>query len=405
MSATENLHSWRESVRLACRWIIDRSMIRTKERDFGESRFRFLSAYSDWRGAFKGEYSAAARRWDVFCPIWHGGQGVKALALAYGALGDKEYLDAARQAAEFILRHQVVDRRSKDFGFIPAYEHGSEGVNTSAIIESLDGLFILSELSGERRYADAAVAALRWVQRTMFLPDEGLFLDDYLPGEGVILSEKRFSKSGRPILDDGVFLTGARVAGDDSLRQVAVRTADRVLQDEDPPGNWKTYPPANASKGIIHPRHAYWWGRPLWMVYKETGQQKYLDACRRSCAWYVKAMRTDGGIFRITDPDFKTPSFGHATSGAACAAIMWLDMAREFGDRQWDAPLRTALSFCRSMQFSKASDPDLQGAVLEKVLPPDGSDAPPWQLRDIGTFFYVQAVCLALKEVPQFLGA
>jgi hypothetical protein len=41
-----------------------------------DSGFKHVGRYKDWRGAFRGEYSAATQRWDVYAPIWHGGQGV-----------------------------------------------------------------------------------------------------------------------------------------------------------------------------------------------------------------------------------------------------------------------------------------------------------------------------------------
>jgi hypothetical protein len=149
----------------------------------------------------------------------------------------------------------------------------------------------------------------------------------------------------------------------------------------------------------------------MWRVYHathrpgalQTGEVYYLDCCRRAAEWYVKAMRLDGGLFRATDGDFNTPSFGHATSGIACAAILWLDLIREFEDVAWREPVTRALRFCRSVQFRRTDDPNLAGAVLEKVLPPGGSDRPPWYLRDVGTFFYVQAVCQALRDAPELL--
>lgn len=156
----QGLDAWRNSVRLACNWVIDISMIKTRQLELESSSFEHIHGYSDWRGAFKGEYNASTCKWDVFCPIWHGGQGVKALALAYSVLNEEAYLQAARAAADFILRSQVSDEKDPDFGHILAYEGGSEGVNTSAIFESLDGLFTISEVSGDEKYADAAIKAL-----------------------------------------------------------------------------------------------------------------------------------------------------------------------------------------------------------------------------------------------------
>ncbi len=87
----------------------------------------------------------------------------------------------------------------------------------------------------------------------------------------------------------------------------------------------------------------------------------------------------------------------------ACAAILWADLVREYGDDEWREPIRRALGFCRSMQFTRASDPNLEGAILEKVLPPAGSDAPPWYLRELGTVSYVQALCQVPRDCPEVL--
>jgi hypothetical protein len=293
---------------------------------------------------------------------------------------------------------------------IYAYESGGgTHVSTSAILEALDGLFVLARVSNDSRYSDAAVSALRWVQRKMYIGKEGLFYDEYDPDARTLTTpawtrDKRlFSQPGRPLLDDGVFVTGFRRSSDEKLGDVAIGIADRLLKDESPSGNWKAYPPCFPDTGIIHPRHAYWWGRPLWMVHQLTGDNRYLDCCRRSAEWYASAMRLDGGLFRDTGPDFRTPSFGHATSGIACAVILWADLIKHYDDTQWIEPLKKAMTFCRSVQFTGASDPNLEGAILEKVLPPNGSDAPPWYLREIGTFFYVQAACQVLRDLPEIL--
>ncbi len=401
------LEAWRESLVQACRWVTEVSQIRTEAHPFENSSFQALERYGNWRGAFRGEYTAATSKWDVFCPIWHGGQGVKALAMAYETLGDPAYLDAARLGADFILRHQISDEKDPDYGLILAYED-TTGINTSAVLESLDGLFTFARVTEEPRYAEAAVLALRWVRKRMFLPDEGLFADDYHPDTRQITRARFmradvFPQPGRPLLDDGVFLTGWRLTGDEALKDVAIRTADRLLLDENPDGNWLCYPPAKPWNGDIHPRHAFWWGRPCWMVHQATGAQCYLDLCRRSARWYVGAMRSDGGLFRNTGPQFKTDSFGHATSGIACAVMLWSDLAREYGDTEWNESIRKGLSFCRSVQFTKANDSNLQGAVLEKVLFPAGSDALPWYLRELGTFFYVQALCQVIRDQPELL--
>lgn len=400
-----DLDDWRNSIRLACQWTTDRSMMRTVEPDLGGSEFGHVTRYRDWRGAFRGEYNAATRKWDVYAPVWHGGQGVKGLALAARALGEQKWLDAAEYAADFILRHQVVDGADEDGGLILAYENNA--INVTAVMEALDGLLVLAEVSGKVKYADAAVAAARWVMRKAYKEGEGLFREEYDPVARQFAAPRVLPsghlKNGAPMLDDGVLVKIHRLTGDGEFLNAAVQIAKRLLADEDPPGNWAKYPPNDAVHRICHPRTAYWWGRPMWMVSKAGGDGRFLDCARRAARWYVGAMRLDGGLFRDTGPDFKSPSFGHATSGIACASILWLELAQEFGDTVWDEPLARALRYCHGMQFADAADPNLEGAILEKVMAPNGNDAPPWYLRDIGTFFYMQAASRVLHERPQVL--
>ncbi|MEM2740391.1 MAG: hypothetical protein QXQ29_06290, partial [Candidatus Bathyarchaeia archaeon] len=107
-----------------------------------------------------------------------------------------------------------------------------------------------------------------------------------------------------------------------------------------------------------------------------------------------------GGLFRDTFIDFSTPSFGHATSGIACTVILWLELTQILEDKRYIEPMRKALRFCISMQFRNPEDPNLRGAILEKVLPPiDGTDKSPYHIRDLGTIFFIQAVAKILSNL------
>jgi hypothetical protein len=53
------------------------------------------------------------------------------------------------------------------------------------------------------------------------------------------------------------------------------------------------------------------------------------------------------------------------------------------------------------MQFRDVHDPNLQGAVIEAVNAPRGSDASPYYLRDLSTIFFVQAASRLLTgQIP-----
>lgn len=378
------------SMSAACDWLIDVAQVVTEQVDPQQNPRNLRHDY--WKGAFRGEYRVGTKQWDFFCPCWHGAQAVKALCLAYKVTGEQRHLTAARMGGDFILRCQIKD--GPDAGLILAYEDLPDKVNSAAILESLDGLFHLADTTGDKQYEQAAIAALRWVRDHVWVKGEGLICDRYDHVERKNVPVPHISKDGgpgRPLADDAVFLKGYQRSGDESLREVFYDILKRLLVDERPEGNWVDYGPCFRETGEIHPRHAYWWGKPMMDAYRDSGEQRWLDAAHRSATWYTKAQRRDGGLFRMTDLNFDTGCFNQATSGIVCAAIFWIELFELTGEVKWLEPMGKALDFAISVQFIEPQDPNLKGCILEKVLPPDGTDRSPYHIRDLGTSFFVQA--------------
>ncbi len=392
MLATADLKTRIES---AVSWLVDIAQIKDA-RAWGVRSARM--PYTFWNGAIRGEYKAADKTWDCYCPIWHTGQAIKSLVMASDALNRPELLEDAKFSAEFIMRNRI--DQGIDAGLILAFEDHPDKVNVSAILESLDGLLHLSQATGDSTYQDAALTAAKWVKERSFCPGRGIFNDIYDPQARQFLFGVSASQ-GRPLLDDAIFVKAWRLTGDAAYKDVAVQTAETLLRDESPAGNWITYIPCDQRRECIHPRHAFWWGSPMLEVYQATHDERFLACMRRATEWYRQAMRRDGGFIRNTYADFTTDSFGHATSGTACAVICFLRYLQETGDERLIEPIESGLKFCAQMQFVNPDDLNLKGAILEKILPPDGTDRSPYHLRDLGTIFFIQAACLYLKILAQ----
>ena len=382
------------SVRMACDWLMDMAQVQT---DYLPPDTEDLNGfgYASWKGSIRGEYSVAEKKWGYFCPIWHTGQAVKSLVLAAEFLNDDKYMQAAKMGADFIYANQVWDASSPDHGLILAFEDIPDKVNTSAIMECMDGLMLLADKLESQEMWDQLIAAGHFIVDKMYMPDAGLFRDVYDPNtHSVLLPNPYLTKNdigGRPLIDDGVLVRLYEKTGDKKFLDTHVRISETLVAEQNPPGNWIDYGPCNAEDGCIHPRHAYWWGMPLLDTYRQTGRQEFLDTAVASGRFCENAMRSDGGWIRGLYTDNKTDSFGHATSGSACAAILWLELFKETGDSHWFDSADKALAYCRNMQFTNPKDRNLKGAILEKVLPPNGTDQSPYHLRDLGTIFFIIA--------------
>ncbi|KXB05612.1 hypothetical protein AKJ51_04910, partial [candidate division MSBL1 archaeon SCGC-AAA382A20] len=266
------------------------------------------------------------------------------------------------------------------------------------------GLFYLSDITDEKHYEIAAIDALSWLVDKTYVEGEGVFRSTYdlnsrEPESDVYgVDGSPLGLEGRPLAEDAVFYRAYQKTGNDKFLNVFLEVCDRLLKDEDPPGNWIMYPPCVKEKGTIHPRHAYWWGLPLLYAYEHTGAKKYLNCALRAGEWYRNAQRRDGGIFRGTYRDFSTKSFGHSTSGLCCAMLLWMELQKHTSDVSFEEEIELGMDFCEKAQFVDCEDGNLSGCILEKVLPPDGTDQSPYHIRDLGTIFYIQALSTYLQS-------
>lgn len=390
---------------LALDWLSD---IAIKKEETIKDELNILSAeHFYWKGAIRNEYIVAKKKWNFYAPVWHSSQALKALALASQLEfieNKRKYLDTAKNIANFLLKNQVWDESNPDHGLLLAFEDVPGNVNTSGIFEAADGLFILSEITKDDLYKERILKALDYCLDNLYIKGEGLFHDNYDYKNRKISDlfniEYKNGKElpGRPLNDDSVFLKAYNLTKKEKYKEVFWEIIERLMKEENPPGNWIKYHPCNSRKGYIHPRHAFWWGRPFIRAYMETKKQEYLDVAMRSGEWYKKAVRTDGGLFRNTYVDFNTDSFGHATSGTACAAILWLELKRAIGNSEYNSYIRNSLVYCMNLQFNRPEDKNLRGCVLEKILPPDGTDRSPYFIRDLGTIFFIQAATKYLNQ-------
>ncbi len=387
-----------EAMNLACNWISDVAQVKSDKLTVENNSQGF--EYDSWKGAIRGEYSCKSKEWDFFCPVWHTGQAVKALIKAYKLTRNPKCLESAKLGAEFIKNVQIYDKSSVDFGLILAFEDKPAQVNTSAILECLDGLMHLAELENDSELWNRIISAGEFVANKAYNSELGLFRDLYDPKTHEFVPKvyrAKDNKDGRPLIDDAIFIKLYEKTGEKKYLDIHVRVSETLVQDQRPKGNWVDYGPCDAERMMFHPRHTYWWGKPLLDTYRKTGRREFLDTAIASGEFTLKGMRVDGGWIRglVLESEnplcLNTQSFGHATSGSACASILFMELHKETQDEKWRESSELAIEYCMRMQVRQADDPNMQGVIIEKVLYPDGTDKNPYHIRDLGTIFFIQS--------------
>jgi rhamnogalacturonyl hydrolase YesR len=353
-------------------------------------------------GVIRGEYDTKNREWKLYGPFWHTGQAIRLLLRAYGITGNKKYLEHSILGGKYMIRDQTMDEKDEKFhGFI----HGrqSKGANTASQLEGFAALNDLYQATGDVLWLDSFQLAVDWVARNLYIKKEGLFYNGYI----AVKDELAPVDKSHPTNDDAIFWIAHQAFKNPSYLQIFREVSDRLLSDEDPPGNWIKYKPCDPDvfdgRGSIHARHAWWWGYPMLQAYDAFQEQKYLDAAIRAGDWYIHNSNLDGGYYyHTTREDHNHLSYDFSTSAVGCAVIMWCDLWHRLNDERYLIAIESALGFLLRAQFNQdVSDPNIKGAYFEGYLPPDGTMEPGFYLRDIATIFSTRALLTIIETYPE----
>ena len=349
--------------------------------------------HADFTGAMRTEYDTKTRVWSTNGPVFHSGQAIRALLVARRRLADPSYLAAAVAAGEFLLRERIQQPDHGQRGLLMSLEQNDDEINVQVTVEALSGLLDLHAETGDGRYLAAVRQSLDILIRDAYLPGERLMLDHFSLSRREFFHDRENAVAGRAVLDDAVLLRLSVATGDERYRDVFLAMADRLLDEEGPPGTWLRFPPWEERVGRIHNRKSWWWGWPLLSAHDATGERRYLEGAIRAGDWYRSGQNLDGGIYYTPTPDGRHNSFGLCTSVVAVAVLLWTDLLRRTGDDGYLPAIERGVGFLLAAQFDQqVADPDVRGALFESPRPPDGSLAPGFRVRDIAAIFAVRAL-------------
>ena len=372
------------------RWLAQVARVQSQHNEFEDTR-SYPSL--DYSGAIRNEYDTRTRKWFVNGPVWHTGQAIRAVLIAYRHTADPSLLEASVDMGRYIVRNIVDSPGDPNHGLLLAYEGDNITVNNQTVFETLPGLMDLAQVLDDSSWVERARRAADFVLNGGYLPDEGLIIDHYHVDEARFVGDADNPLPGRPLVDDAAFYQLAQAAGEDRYTQIFLTIAERAVREENPPGTWIVFPPWHQRTGRVHIRTSWWWGYPLLTAYDITQDVRFWEASLRVGEWYLAQQNLDGGFYYSPLISGKHTSFGLATSGAAVASIIWCDLFTRTGDKKYKDAINRSVRFLLAAQFSQENDdPNIRGALWESPNAPDGTGYPGSYIRDIATIFAIRAL-------------
>ncbi len=345
----------------------------------------------DEHGRAKGDYYWREGRWSPYEVAWHTGQAIEALLAAHAVTGDPRYLARARQAGDYWVSLELKDGPFK--GMINA-AHGDrlgELINFTTVGNGTPGLFCLSKVTGDPKYADVASSAIIWLARNMQVPEHpGLYYNILDPATGTIWTDKSphhdtdtpsVTQVARPNIEGSPFLDACLHTGEQWLCDAHFDLATRTAQRQSANGMWMEFEPNDPVSGVIHPRFNSWNAEALLRSWKAKPNDLWFQAALKTARASIAMIGRDGS-FDYDRRGETTSGVSPTGSASAFAGLLWLELRRA-GYAEFDAEIHRVAGWLVSNRYpADHPDPNLRGLVVERRIKRDAVIQ-----RDLGNFF------------------
>ena len=354
----------------------------------------------DKQGRAQGDYDLLRNEWHEYEAAWHTGQTINGLLAAYEITKDKSLLEAARKAGDWWI--SLEDKNHPKLKGMLRAIHGDHVGNiivTGTISDGTPGLFRLSKITGDRKYADCATRAGDWIIKHMYIENEALIYDGVNPETGEVMKDKSpfSSRNGgakitlldvaRPNNEGYLFKDMYAHTKNEKYKKVFVNLCDGLVRRQHENGFWMDFDPNDPKTGKIHPRFNIWNAESLLEGYALTKNPAYLEAALKTARATQKLQKKSGLMYstNFTDGKFREDSI--VGSAVYFAGSLWLRLEK-LGYNEFKENIELSLDWALKNQFP-ANHPskNLAGAFFETrvSLQPDHSIR--LIIRDLSTAF------------------
>lgn len=363
-----------------------------------------FAAYTllDEYGKSKCDYNITEGKWYEYEPPWHTGQVINALVESYKVTKNKSYLDEAVRAGNWWVSLQIKDHPKLKGMLNAIHGDGNDNIVFATVSDGTPGLFNLFKITGDKKYAEVATSAGKWMLENMYVPEHGVFYDVVDPKTGEVMkenspfwpdkSDQKLYDVSRPNNEGSLFKDMYQFTGNEEYRKVFVDLCESLVNKQDEFGLWMDFTPNHKDVGTFHPRFNLWYAESLIEGFDLTGDRRYLEAAAKTLRTYLKAMRKDGTFFYVNYIDGRYNENSVTGSATAFCGILAIRLFKNGYDEFKDS-IEKSLNWILTNRFSADHpDPNLRGSVIDTRT--RNRQGKIWLTqRDVGTSFGLRFLC------------
>lgn len=365
-----------------------------------ESASYVATTVLDASGKSRCDYNLTEGKWYPYEVPWHTGQAIYALLHAYHSTGNKSYLDKAIIAGDYWMDLEI-KQPGKLKGMVKGIHGdfiGEQLIVFATISDGTPGIYELSRITNDPKYAKVATTAASWMLDHMYNEKEGVCYDAVNKNGEVQKESSPFWDAkdkanqnlfdvSRPNTEGWLFLDAYHFSKEEKFKNAYINLCNSLLEKQGPEGLWMQFTPNAIEEGSFHPRFNIWYAESLLKAYELTHEKKYLEGAAKTARAYVKAQDDDGTIYYKNFINGMPPDKGSICGSAvAFSGILWIKLA-QYGYAEFQPNIELSLQWLLRNRFAMDHpDPNLRGAVVNtRVRKRKGKN---WIVnRDIGTSF------------------
>jgi hypothetical protein len=370
-----------------------------------------MNVMIDNEGKSRCDYNMITSQWEPYETPWHTGQAINALVETYLVLKDDALLKKAVQAGNWWVGLEIKDHPKLN-GMIRSIHGADIGqvIVYATCTDGTPGLFNLSRVTGDKKYAKVATRAGIWLHTNMLDSASGLSYDCVDPISGEINKKhsgfwknkenQTLTDVARPNAEGSLFLDMYRFTDDERYKKWFIDQLNVMVTTQSNNGLWMDFTPNNKEEGTLHPRFNLWYAEALMNGYFLTKNEKYLNAALKCARFYQSIQMPDGTLYYKNYVDKRKPNPESISgSGASLAGIVWLQLVRAGRGEEFISNIEKTAKWIYTNRYPENhADPNLRGAYLNPRQRDRNGTI--WIVnRDLGTTFGMRFLCDYFKFV------